>query len=301
MRTGRLLRRGHMEVEPWMGACRYPVGPSLVGGVPIVRAGYDHFKFMRPQTPLRAVGLDAPLPPVLFNRMDQIVLIENALALQRTENQISVTLSQLALGIRNAENFLEKHLMSKDVRPSIHTLWFHEGGLREHPHVLAGLAAHHLVPLFSLVSYDVERGKMTVFQAEELYEELMDCSVAQPKIVQRELANQMVRVYCLNGDYDNAIRVVDEMSAKRIRRTFVTYAPLFRMIRAAKDVEQQVKLLTYMYRTEGGRLPKFLFIDVPRMLYMFGVFARYNWVPINVCFTVACTALSLQYMNYAKW
>ncbi|KAK7200392.1 PPR repeat [Novymonas esmeraldas] len=301
MRHARLLRRGYMDVEPWMGVSCYPVGPAMVGGVPTIRPGYDHFRLMRPQAPLRAIGMDTPLPPVLFNRMDQIILIENALALQRTENQISVTLSQLALGIRNADNFLENHLLHKEVRPSIHTLWFHDGGLREHPYVLAGLAAHHLVPLFSLVSYDVERGKMSVFEAEELYEELMDCSVAQPKIVQRELANQMIRVYCLSDDYDKAIRVVEEMRAKRIRRTFVSYAPLFRMIRAKQDVEQQMRLLEYMYATEGGRLPKFLFIDVPRMFYMFGVFLRYNWVAINVVFTVVVTSLLLNYVNYATW
>lgn len=298
MRVCRVLRRGRMDVEPWMGVSCYPVGPTLVGGVPTVRPGYDHFKFTRAERPLRAIGLDKPLPPVLFNRMDQIMLIENALALQRTENQISVALSQLALGVRNADDFLENHLMRKEQRPSIHALWFHEGGLREHPHVLSGLAAHHLVPLFSLVSYDVERGKMSLYAAEELYEELMDCSVAQPKIVQRELANQMVRAYCLNDDYDKAIRVVDEMKAKHIRRNFVTYAPLFRMIRAKQDVGQQVKLLDYMYATEGGRLPKFLFIDVPRMLYMFGVFLRYNWVTINVVFTIVMTALFLQYANF---
>ncbi|KAL7701700.1 hypothetical protein N2W54_007266 [Lotmaria passim] len=301
MRTCRLLRRGRMEVEPWMGVSCYPVGPSMVGGVPCIRPGYDHFKFIRPERPVRAIGVDKPLPPVLFNRMDQIILIENALALQRTENQISVTLTQLSLGIRNAENFLEKHLMNKEVRPSLHTLWFHENGLRENAHVLSSLAAHHLVPLFSLVSYDVERGKMTMFQAEELYEELMDCSAAQPKIVQRELANQMVRVYCLHEEYDKAIQVIDEMRGKRIRRTFVTYAPLFRMIRLKQDAEQQVRLLDYMYKAEGGRLPKFLFIDLPRMLYMFGVFIRYNWVAINIIFTMVVTAVILRYMNFATW
>lgn len=301
MRSCRLLRRGRMEIEPWMGVSCYPVGPTLVGGVPCVRPGYDHFKYMRPQRPVRAIGLDKPLPPVLYNRMDQIIQIENALALQRTENQISVTLSQLAIGIRNADDFLEKHLLHKELRPSLHTLWFHEDGLRDHSHVLSSLAAHHLVPLFSLVSYDVERGKMTMFQAEELYEELMDCSAAQPTIVQRELANQMVRVYCLNDEYDKAIQVVDEMRAKRIRRTFVTYAPLFRMIRMRQDAEQQVRLLEYMYKTEGGRLPKFIYIDLPRMLYMFGVFIRYNWVLINVLFTMLATAIVLRYFNFSSW
>ncbi|EPY30338.1 hypothetical protein STCU_04116 [Strigomonas culicis] len=188
--------------------------------------------------------------------------------------------------------------MDKSVRPSIHTIWFHEEGLRGQSHVLNNLAAHHLVPLFSLVSYDVEKGKMTVFQAEELYAELMDHSVAQPKIVQRELANQMVRVYCLHDEIDQAMDVIEEMRAKRIRRTFVTYAPLFRYIRAREDAELQVKLLQFMYKMEGGRLTKFAFIDVPRSLYMFGVFFRYNWQAITFASASLASAVFFFYMNF---
>lgn len=281
-----------------MGVSCYPVGPNLVGGTLSVRAGYDHLMHQQPQRPIRAVGIDKVLPPVLFNRMDQIILIENALALQRTENQISVTLAQLALGIRNAENFLEKHLMNKEVRPSIYTLWFHDDGLRAHQHILSTLGPHHLVPLFSLVSYDVERGKMSVVEAVELYEELMDCSVAQPKIVQRELANQMIRVHCLNDDYEKAIGVIDEMRAKHIRRSFVSYAPLFRMIRAREDAAQHVELLRHVNMVEGGHLQKFLFIDMPRNAYLFGVFLRYNWIPLNILVTTLSTAALLKYLNF---
>lgn len=297
-RWGGLLRRGKMEIEPWMGVSCYPVGPRLVGGVSRVRAGYDHFRLIQAERPIRAIGISGTQPLVLYNRMDQIIQIENALALQRVEHQVSVTLSQLSLGMRNADDFLENHLMNKEVRPSIHTLWFHEGGIREHQHLLSGLAAHHLVPLFSLVSYDVERGKMTSLEATQLYEELVDCSVAQPKIVQRELANQMVRVHCLDGDYDKAMEVVEEMAARGVRRTFVTYAPLFRAVRAHLDAERQVQLLQFMWKTEGGKLAKFLYIDVPRMFYLFGVFVRYNWTVINFACTLLATVLLLFYVNF---
>ncbi|EPY41966.1 hypothetical protein AGDE_01957 [Angomonas deanei] len=290
-------RRGSMPIEPWMGTYHYPISPNLTGAVSCVQPGHDHWKYLKPGRPLRAIGIDKPLPPVLFNRMDQIILIENALALQRVENQISVTLSQLSLGVRNAENFLENHLLNKEVRPSIHTLWFHEEGLRHSAHVLSNLGAHHLVPLFSLVSYDVERGKMTMYEAEELYEELMDCSVAQPKIVQRELANQMIRVYCLHDEYDKCFEVLEEMKAKGIRRTFVTYAPIFRYNRLKEDAEKQSELLQLMYKLEGGRINKFVYIDIPRMLYMYGVFIRYNWVAINFLFSTFVTAALLYLYN----
>ncbi|KAG8345859.1 hypothetical protein ERJ75_000216100 [Trypanosoma vivax] len=298
MRATAWLRRGRMDAAPWMGVGCYPVTPAFIGGVSSVRPAYDHYKMMRPQRPLRAIGISGSLPPALLNRAEQIVLIENAIALQRVERQVEMTLSQLALGIRNAEDFLEKHLLGVEVRPSLHALWFHEDGLRQHQHILSTLGAHHLVPLFSLLAYDLERGKMSLYMAEELYEELMDCSVAQPKIVQRELANQMVRVYCLQEDFDKALAVVSEMRAKKIRRTFVTYAPIFRMVRANEDVEKQIKLLSFMYETEGGRLQKFLFIDVPRMFYMFGVFIRYNWLAINCVFTTVCTMVMLHIINF---
>ncbi|CCW63427.1 unnamed protein product [Phytomonas sp. EM1] len=298
IRTSHIFRRGRMAVHPWMGVECYPVSTKIINGVSRFKPGYNHLRTIQPQRPIRSIGITGTQPLVLYNRMDQIIQIENAIALQRVERQIEVTLSQLSLGIRNADNFLENHLMNKEVRPSVHTLWFHDNGLREHQYILSTLAAHHLVPLFSLVSYDVERGKMSVAQAEEVYEELMDCSSAQPKIVQRELANQMIRVYCLNDDYRKAIEVIDEMKAKGIRRTFVSYAPLFRMIRMNMDVDRQVELLRHMREVEGGQFLKFLFIDVPRMFYMFGVFIRYNWVLINVCFIMLATTMFLSLYNF---
>lgn len=287
-----------MTSYPWGGKPAYPVTPQFVGGSPTVRAGYDHFNNIAPERPVRAIGVTNTKEIALYNRLDQILLIEKALAIHRVENQIAATLSQLALGIRNADNFLERHILAKASRPSIHTLWFHQDGLRDHQHILSSLAAHHIVPLFSVISYDVEKEKMTVIQAEELYEELMDCSVAQPKIVQRELSNQMVRSYCLHDDFNKALEVIDEMKTRDIRRTFVTYAPLFRMVRAAEDAEKHLRLLQYMYRVEGGRWQKFLLIDVPRSLYMGGVFLRYNWIAINVTFTAIGTAIVMCYCNF---
>lgn len=294
-----LLARGKVDAVPWMGHSIHPITPQFVGGQPKIRPGYTHLCNQRPQRPLRAIGFDKPLPPVLYNRMDQLMQIENALALQRVERQVAATLSQLAVGIRNAEDFIEEHLFQREVRPSIYTIWFHEvEGLRRHPHVLETLAAHHLVPLFSLMSYDVEKGKMTAYEAEELYAELTDCSVAQPRIVQREIANQMVRVYCLEDRYDDAVLVIEEMARRGVRRTFVTYAPLFRMIRAREDAEKHMELLRFVYRIEGGRLMKILFIDVPRWHYALGVAIRHNWLAINCVFTVLGTWFTLHYLNF---
>lgn len=294
------LRGKSIQLKPWMGIQCYPIKPSMIGGQPAVRPGYMHLKHMRAQRPLRAIGMNKTLPPVLYVRQDQIMLIENALALSRVENQISVTLSQLAVGIRNAEEFIEKYMLNREVRPSMHALWFHEKGLRNHQHLLSGLSAHHLVPLFSLVSHDVETGKMQVHEAVELYEEVMDSIVAHQEIVQREVANQMVRVHCLQDDYDRAVLVLEEMKRKSIRRTFVTYAPLFRMIRQKDDVEKHVELLKLMNEMEGGPIAKFLYIDVPRMSYMFGVFIRYNWATIYFAFVVSSTALFYYWWNFSK-
>lgn len=283
-----------------MGVQCYPVEARHIGGTAAVRPGYFHFKHMRAERPVRALGLNVALPPVLYNRQDQIIQIENALALTRIENQISVTLSQLAVGIRNAEEFVEKYLINKEVRPSMHTLWFHENGLRNQQHLLSSLSSHHLVPMFSLISYDVESGKMQTHEAVELYEELMDSTVAHSQIVRRELANQIVRVHCLNNDYDSACLVVEEMKQKGIRRTFVTYAPLFRMIRGQDDAVQHEKLLQLMSTVEGGQIAKFLYIDVPRMMYMFGVAIRYNWMAIYFTFVVTSSSSWYYYINFCK-
>lgn len=297
--TLRALARGKVDAEPWLGNSVYPVGPKFVGGQPKVRPGFTHFLNQKPQRPIRAIGLDKPLLPVLYNRAEQLVQIENALLVQRTELQVSVTLSELSVGIRNAEEFIQEHIFDREVRPSIHTLWFHErSGLGRHTHVLGTLAAHHLVPLFSLISIDVEKGSMTVYEAEELYNELMDCNTAQTSIVLREITNQMVRVYCLDGRPEEARLVIEEMQRRGIRRTFVTYAPLFRYLRAKNDVEGHMELLQFAYRIEGGRLQKIVLIDVPRWIYMLGVFIRHNWLFINVTFTALLTWVVLHYLNF---
>lgn len=296
-----ILRGKNLHVhEPWMGVSCFPVTAKMVGGSPVVRPGFIHLKFMRPERPVRAFGMNVPLLPVLYNRQDQIIQIENALELSRIENQISVTLSQLALGIRNADDFVENHLLNKNVRPSMHTLWFHENGLRNQQHILSALASHHLVPLFSLISYDVESGKMAIHEATALYEELIDSTVAHAKIVQRELTNQMVRAYCLSGERDQAMEVVREMKRKGIRRTFVTYAPLFRMIRAEDDAAAHEKLIDFMRDMEGGALGKFLYIDVPRMFYMFGVTIRYNWLLIYFTFITTLSFLFNYHINMSS-
>jgi pentatricopeptide repeat protein len=133
----------------------------------------------------------------------------------------------------------------------------------------------------SLLSYDVQKGKMDICQAEEVFVELMDTSVAHAPIVQREIANQMIRACCLTGNTAMAMDVVSEMAAKGIRRTHVTYAPIFRVLRANEDAEGHIRFKQFVRETEGGPVAKLVFIDIPRLYYGFVVFCRFNWFVIS--------------------
>ena len=117
----------------------------------------------------------------------------------------------------------------------------------------------------------------------------MDASVAQPKIVQREIGNQMIRAFCLEEDVDKALQVVEEMKRKGIRRNHVTYSPIFRVLRKNEDVEGHMRLKQYVRDTEGGPLVKLLYIDIPRALYGFVVVARFNWIIISFLITMTVT------------
>ena len=287
MRLGVLLRRGKKDYPPPGGREKRPMSASFTGVYPRFRDVHSDFSHDRPQRPVRALPSNVNLLPVLYRQADQLMMIENALALKRTELQVDVALSQLAIGIRNAEEFLDKYLRRNVSRPTLHTLWYHENGLRHHQHVLYGLGTHHLVPLISTISVDVESGRMSLSEAVELYNELMDVTAAHSAVAQREVADQMIRTYCLHGLLSEARGVVEEMHRKGVRRSFVTYAPIFRHIRKTESAEAHIELLAFVRRIEGGVLPKILFIDVPRALYMFGVFARYNW---SLIYFTAATA-----------
>ena len=280
--------RGTPYYIPPGGWSAHAITADHVGGSPIIRPFYKHFNFQKPQRPLRNLGgMDVPLPPVLFNKVDQIMLLERALVVQRMENQVSQTLSQLAFNIRNADEYVDKFLLKKDVRPSLHLLWFHDRGLREHQHILSILSPKQLVPLFSLLSHDVERGKMTLQEAEAVYVEIIDSTVASPKLVRREICNGMVRACALCGEYDKALEVILEMKNKDIRRTFITYAPLFRLIRKEVDVNRALHLQEFLRKTEGGSFNKFLWIDVARVFHMFFVFLRWSWGALVTIVSVA--------------
>lgn len=262
-----------------------------VGGHPKVKAAYTHFTHQRAMKPLRLLTLPTTLPPVLYNKMDQLMLLETALAHRRVDNQVSVTLSQLSLGMLNAEDYLEKHLLGKDIRPSVYQLWTHEEhGIRNHQHVLSTLTTQHVVPLCSLISFDFERGKMDLQQAEIVFSELLDSSVGHAPTVHRELFNQMVRCYALADDVERATLAIEEMQRRGIRRSFITYAPLYRLLRQKDDVEGMIKLQAFVRKNEGGALVKFVYIDIPRFIHPAWVAIRFNWILITVVFCLLFVA-----------
>ena len=298
--TPTLLRGKYMDVNPHQRTtCQ--ITATLIGGHPKVKAAYNHFNNQAPMRPLRAIGLSTSLPPVLYERADQLMLIDNALAHKRLDNQVSVTLSQMSLGMRNAEEFLEVHVLAKEMRPSLHQLWFHEEhGLRQHQHVLSGLTTQHIVPLVSLLSYDYEKGRMELYQAEECFVELIDASVGNSTIVHREICNQMIRCYALAGEFGKAVDLIDEMKRRNIRRNFITYAPIFRMIRKAEDAEGHIAFNAFVVQTEGGILNKFMFIDVPRMVHPGWVMIRWNWIAISVVASALLMAFTAMVLHTYK-
>lgn len=276
----------------------FPLTASMVGGHPRVKAAYTHFTHQRGMRPLRLLSMPTVLPPVLYERADQLALLETALAHRRVDNQVSVTLSQLSLGSLNAEDFLEKHLIKKDIRPSIHTLWTHEEhGIRAHQHVLSTLTTQHVVPLCSLISFDYERGKMDLQQAEQVFTEMLDSSVGHSPIVHRELFNQMVRCYALEEDTEKAQMALEEMKRRGIRRSFITYAPIYRLLRQKEDVEGFIAFQAFVREQEGGALVKFVFIDIPRIVHPAWVFIRWNWVLISCMFFMFSTTALTAYLH----
>lgn len=296
--------RGQRIHHRLAGDCHRPVDSNFTGIVVAMEPVFETFANARPVLPRRMRCIperDVSLP-MLYDRQEQLMVIENALAHRRVENQVSQALSQLSLAHRNAEYFVEHHILDREVRPSIHAMWFHDRGLRGQQAVLSSLGTHHLVPIFSLLSYDFEHGKMSLVETEQLYCELMDSSVAHHKQVQRELANGMVRTYALSNEFDKGLEVLKEMKRKNIRRTFVSYSPLFRLARLNEDAAMHERLEHTLLELEGGPMNKLLWIDVPRIMYAFGVFIRFYWwwiATVLMASSSLCVMIVLRTYNYA--
>jgi pentatricopeptide repeat protein len=294
----RVRARGHFEPEMYLGNLRKPT-PSELGGVPKIRNIKTHFTQQKPARPLRAVLSTRNLPPVLYEATDQLVTLENALTTQRVEMQVANSLHQLSLGVRNADDFIETHLCADDGRrPTMHDIWFHERGLAQQQHVVSVLPAYQMVPLVSVVAHDFDEGRLDILQVEELYEAMSDTVVAHHESVRRELANTMVRCYALEGNIEKALGVVHDMKGKNVRRSFVTYAPLFRLARKNDDAALHEELQDVIYDLEGGAINKILYIDIPRVAALGWVFVRFNWftiVTISTCLAGTGTAMVITY------
>lgn len=297
LRYCRCLRRGASEPIPLGGKYRKPA-PRRFGGVPMIRPIHFDFMYMRPAKPLRAILENRALPPVLYEKADQIVAIDDALVESRVELQVHMTLTQLSKSVRNADDFIRQHMLGTDTRPSLHALWFHPVvGLGSNQHVISLLPTHEIVPLASLLSYDYRHGKMDLAMAEQTFRALSDSTVAHSVVARRELYNQMIRCYALADEPEKALELIREMKACHLRRTFVSYAPLFRLARKKSDVDLHEKVSTVLRECEGGLANKWLYIDVPRVTHIFWVFVRYNWAAISlVLLTLSGCVSSILFM-----
>lgn len=278
--SSRTLCRGYAAPELLYGNIRrYNV--RRIGAVPRIRNVYQSLTRSRPQTLLRAViGKPKSTMPVLWQKADQLIEINNALADRRAEQQVQHTALQMSVTLRNADDFIDKHLLENKHRPTLHTLWFHERGLHRHQNVISLMPSATMVPFISLLSYDFDKKRVDISQVEAVYHALSESTVAHADIVKRELNNTMLRCYVKNGDIGKALTVVHDMKANDIRRNFVTYAPLFRHARNNGDVELDDAVRALIKEVEGGFLAKLVYIDIPRVLSLIWVAIRWNWKAI---------------------
>jgi pentatricopeptide repeat protein len=284
--SSRALCRGYQKPEILGGnPNRYNV--RRIGAVPRVRNIYKSLSRHQPQKLLRAVvAKPRSKMPVLWQRADMLIEMHNALIVKRHEQQVEHTSKQLSVTLRNADDFIQKHLIDNQHRPSLHTLWFHDRGLQRQQHVIALMPSHSMIPFISLLAEDLEEGKVTIDQVEEVYHALSESTVAHADIVKRELNNTMLRCYVLSGNLDKALTVVHDMKANDVRRNFITYAPLFRHARNNMDVELDDEIRDMIREVEGGAIAKAVYIDTPRVLSLGWVFIRYNWAFIWSCILV---------------
>jgi pentatricopeptide repeat protein len=284
--SSRKLCRGYVKPEILNGdPNRYNV--RRVGAVPRVRNIYKSLTRSKPQPLMRAVvAKPRSKMPVLWQRADMLIEMHNALMIRRHEQQVEHTSKQLSVTLRNADDFIQKHLIDNKHRPTLHTLWFHERGLQRQQHVISLMPSHTMIPFISLLAEDLEKKKVTIDEVEEVYHALSESTVAHADIVKRELNNTMLRCYVLNGDLDKALTVVHDMKANEVRRNFVTYAPLFRHARNNMDVELDDEVRDLIREVEGGAIAKAVYIDAPRVLSLGWVAVRYNWAFIWSCILV---------------
>jgi len=267
--------------------------PSIqqLGGEPRVRRLHDCFyEDTPPQPPLRVQYVHTAYPPVLFNRQEHLASLDAALAPHRVPNQLRDTIKQLEIGVRNAEEYIQKHLLPAQYRPTSLQLWSTVMEQRK-GHVFAALPTHHMVPVVSMLLADFTEGKMTLPEAEETYRIMLSLTSSHDAAVKREIGNVMVRVYTLAGEYDKAMAVIRSMKARKVRRNFVTYAPLYRVARINENVEMHLQLGKLVHDVEGGSVGKFLRIDIPRMWGLLLVPVRYSWAFIHSCLLLLASCL----------
>uniref|UniRef100_A0A7S1LMI2 Uncharacterized protein n=1 Tax=Neobodo designis TaxID=312471 RepID=A0A7S1LMI2_NEODS len=278
--ASRMLCRGYAKPEI-VGGNPDRLNVRRVGAVPRVRNIYKSLARHRPQPLLRAVvAKPRSKLPVLWQRADMLIEMHNALIVRRHEQQVEHTSKQLAMTLRNCDDFIEKHLIKNKHRPTLHTLWFHDRGLHRQQHVISAMPAYSMIPFISLLSDDLEKKKVSIDEVEEVYHALSESTVAHADIVKRELNNTMLRCYVLEGKLDKALTVVHDMKANDVRRNFITYAPLFRHARNNMDVELDDEIRAVIREVEGGFIAKTVYIDIPRVLSLGWVFIRYYWAAV---------------------
>ena len=286
MRRGcfRLARGVAIPPDPVLGPKGEQATVQQFGMMSKFRPTYSTFTFYnKPMRPLRAIIDKRNLPPVLYDKADQLLVMENALQCKRLENQLEVLRHQMQLGSLRMNDELINDLFLKNddaLRPHMHDLWFHELGLCRQQHVISHIPAYQLIPIVSLISHDFELGRIDSYQVEELYQALSNVVVAHPDSVKRELANSVIRCHALDGNVEKAFAVIHDMRANNVRRNHVTYAPLFRLARKRQDVGLDMELRRLVLDVEGGRLNKWIWIDAARISNIGLVFLRYNWLPI---------------------
>eukprot|EP00760_Papus_ankaliazontas_P038205 PhM_4_TR8953/c0_g1_i1/m.10831 len=289
--SSRSLFRGYKPAFQPHGRVPKPSAKQL-GGEPRVQRLHDIFYEESPgQRPLRAQLNHTPLPPVPVDRPGHIAHLEEILAPSRKKNQLRDTFNQLGRSFRNTDEYIAKHLFPSKDRPSCYDLWA-EAVRTNQAHVLTSLPTYQAIPIVSCLSADFADGRMTLNEAEEAFSIMNSLLVHSDAAVKREVCNQMVRVYCIAGDGEKAMELVHQMRARRIRRNYITYAPLYRLARSLDNVDLHMAVQDMAYRLEGGLIGKAIKIDVPRLFGFPLVTIRYSW-PFLVCVILIFTGLGL--------
>eukprot|EP00759_Apiculatamorpha_spiralis_P051525 PhF_6_TR5255/c0_g1_i1/m.7632 len=299
MRISKFLRRGYKL--PYIEYPQERATAKQFGAEPRVRRLHDVFYHdLVPQDPLRAKMIHEPLPPILYDRKMHLADLNAAMAPARVPNQIRDTIAQLEVGIRNADEYYKKHLLPAIHRPTSLQLWTAIMESRK-GHVVAALPTHHAIPLVSLLLADYVEGHMTVRDVEETYSIMFNLLTAHSPAVKRELANNMIRIYVLAGEPDKALAMLRTMKIKKIRRSYITYAPLYRLARSTDDVDLHLAVEKLCLEMEGGTLGKLIRIDIPRMFGAPFIAARYSWSFVSGVLLIAYSLGFICLMCWLEW